>query len=91
MDISYKETIDLLSLDSRIGKSHMMVPGPDGKKGFGGSCFPKDINALMALARDYDIEPILTDSAWVKNLMIREEAEWEDLAQVNGNYEESAD
>ena len=22
--------------------SHTMVPGPDGKRGFGGTCFPKD-------------------------------------------------
>ena len=36
--------------DQRIGDSHLNVPGPDGKLGFGGSCFPKDINAFMTLA-----------------------------------------
>ena len=29
-----------------IGLSHLMVPGPDGQRGFGGSCFPKDTSAL---------------------------------------------
>ncbi len=29
-----------------IGASHCQVPGPDGKFGFGGSCFPKDTEAL---------------------------------------------
>jgi UDPglucose 6-dehydrogenase len=29
-----------------IGLSHLMVPGPDGLRGFGGSCFPKDTSAL---------------------------------------------
>ena len=28
-----------------FGHSHMNVPGHDGKFGFGGSCFPKDIQA----------------------------------------------
>lgn len=32
--------------EPRIGGTHWRVPGPDGKKGFGGSCFPKDLSAL---------------------------------------------
>jgi len=34
-------------LDDRIGSSHTDVPGPDGKAGFGGTCFPKDTNSLL--------------------------------------------
>lgn len=30
-----------------ISPKHMDVPGPDGKLGFGGMCFPKDMAALM--------------------------------------------
>ena len=33
--------------DGRVGHSHTNVPGPDGKMGFGGSCFPKDVQALI--------------------------------------------
>ena len=33
--------------DKRITHSHMQVPGPDGDKGFGGACFPKDTEALL--------------------------------------------
>jgi len=33
--------------DKRIGPSHSKVPGPDGKKGFGGTCFPKDVHSLF--------------------------------------------
>lgn len=43
--------IDTISLDKRIGSSHMNVPGPDGHKGFGGMCFPKDTKALAYHAR----------------------------------------
>jgi UDPglucose 6-dehydrogenase len=41
----------MLASDPRIGKSHMQVPGPDGQKGFGGHCFPKDTNALNYYAK----------------------------------------
>ncbi len=33
--------------DPRIGMSHTKVPGPDGKLGFGGACFPKDLSAIL--------------------------------------------
>ena len=33
--------------DGRIGDSHLNVPGHDGKLGYGGTCFPKDVNALI--------------------------------------------
>lgn len=45
-DESWENFIQAISLDSRIGKSHMQVPGPDGRYGFGGACFPKDTKAL---------------------------------------------
>tara|TARA_X000000950_G_C13793568_1_gene610427 strand:+ start:356 stop:1207 length:852 start_codon:yes stop_codon:yes gene_type:complete len=43
---SWTNFIAALSLDKRIGNSHMLVPGSDGRYGFGGACFPKDTNAL---------------------------------------------
>ena len=44
---SWDDLISAVSSDSRIGKSHMKVPGPDGRFGFGGACFPKDSAALF--------------------------------------------
>ena len=41
--------------DQRIGDSHLHVPGPDGKLGFGGTCFPKDINAFISYAKKNNI------------------------------------
>ena len=40
-----------VSADSRIGKSHMKVPGYDGKRGYGGACFPKDIRAFTKFTK----------------------------------------
>lgn len=45
--INWQSFIDIISVDERIGKSHMQVPGSDNKFGYGGPCFPKDCNALI--------------------------------------------
>ncbi len=50
--IDWDEFINIISTDERIGNSHMQVPGIDGKFGFGGPCFPKDCNALVAYSED---------------------------------------
>ena len=34
----------------------MNVPGHDGRKGFGGACFPKDSLALVKFAKDKNLE-----------------------------------
>tara|TARA_B100000427_G_C15415989_1_gene554171 strand:- start:95 stop:940 length:846 start_codon:yes stop_codon:yes gene_type:complete len=43
---TWENFVKAISLDTRMGKSHMQVPGPDGRYGFGGACFPKDSQAL---------------------------------------------
>jgi len=43
---SFSEFTELLGLDERIGPSHLQVPGRDGKFGWGGHCYTKDINEL---------------------------------------------
>ncbi len=35
-----------------INETHTMVPGPDGKCGYGGKCFPKDIKAFTNFVKD---------------------------------------
>ena len=45
-DENWDKFIEIVSSDKRVGKTHMDVPGHDGREGFGGACFPKDISAL---------------------------------------------
>ena len=65
--------------DGRIGHSHLDVPGPDGKYGFGGSCFPKDIQAMINFAISLQVEPRVLSGAWSKNLDVRPEQDWREL------------
>ncbi len=61
----------LIETDSRIGKSHMRVPGPDGQFGFGGMCFPKDTSALVKYAGKLNVHLSVLKSAIKKNLLLR--------------------
>ena len=65
--------------DQRIGDSHLNVPGPDGKLGFGGTCFPKDINAFISFAKKNNINMNVLEAAWKTNLEVRPERDWENL------------
>ncbi len=65
--------------DGRVGDSHLQVPGPDGKRGFGGSCFPKDINAFMTFAESIGLDLAVLKGAWKTNLNVRPERDWENL------------
>lgn len=78
-DINYENVVRIASLDRRIGSSHWNVPGPDGRLGFGGTCFPKDMNALIAHAKKLGVPVPLLKSVWKKNLQIRPERDWEQL------------
>ena len=79
LDIDYDKVVEYSTYDERLGKSHWAVPGPDGKLGFGGSCFPKDINALLDLANKFEIDVFTLDGAWETNLQVRPEEDWKKL------------
>lgn len=68
--VNYDTVAELAKLDPRIGGSHLDVPGPDGIAGARGQCFPKDLNAIIALAKVLGADPALMEAAWHKNLDI---------------------
>lgn len=84
-NIDYDKVVEYAKVDSRLGDTHWTVPGPvpthDGRyvRGFGGHCFPKDINALMSVARQHGIDPKVMQAAWDKNLEVRapDDRDWE--------------
>jgi len=87
LNIDYDKVVEYAKLDKRLGESHWSVPGPvpthDGRfvRGFGGHCFPKDLNALSSIARENGVKPTVMDAAWEKNLEVRgpEDRDWEKM------------
>ena len=76
---NWEDAVEGFVRDGRIGHSHMNVPGPDGKFGFGGSCFPKDIQAMIHFAQTLDMYPNVLIGAWETNLDVRPEEDWKEL------------
>lgn len=64
-----------------INPMHTLVPGTDGNYGFGGKCFPKDINAFIKYFEECDVEPLILKASWQKNLQVRENKNW---LQIDG-------
>ena len=60
--------------DNRIGP-RFLFPG----MGYGGSCFPKDIQALINFANKKGITMNVIEGAWKTNLKVRPEKDWEQL------------
>ena len=75
--------------DGRIGNSHIDVPGHDGYRGFGGKCFPKDINAFINFFKETNINPMVLSAAWNKNVEVREENDWEKIEGATSKGEKN--
>jgi len=65
--------VDAIASEPRVGHSHTQVPGPDGKFGYGGHCFPKDMSALISVSEYANMEPELLKAVRDYNEKIRGE------------------
>ena len=79
VDADWDNAVEGFILDGRIGHSHINVPGHDGKFGFGGSCFPKDMRALITFIDQLNLDLKTLKGAWETNLVVRPEKDWEEL------------
>lgn len=73
----FNAVVTLAKLDQRIGTSHFSVPGPDGRRGFGGTCFPKDTHSLYCQMNEHGVCPHIYPAILTRNDTIdRPEREW---------------
>ena len=79
LGVDYDKVVEYSIQDERLGNSHWNVPGPDGEYGDGGHCFPKDVKALITVARDLDIIPLMLSATDFKNNNVRKNRDWEQM------------
>jgi len=87
--VPYTELRDMWLADGRIANSHTDVPGHDGCRGYGGKCYKKDINALIAWAKTKGLEATTCEAAEIVNERVREKKDWEEIvgALSSNNYD----
>jgi len=64
---NYNTVIELAKKDARMGTSHFQVPGPDGRCGFGGTCFPKDTHSLYCQMNAHGVVPHVFPAVLTRN------------------------
>ena len=78
-NINYENVRKLAILDKRIGESHSFVPGHDGHRGFGGTCFPKDTNNLKHEMKELGMKSYIIENTVNRNEEVdRAEKDWND-------------
>ena len=53
--VDYNNLASMFKMEGCLGTTHWDVPGPDGKFGFGGKCFPKDLTHFDSLCGEDNI------------------------------------
>jgi len=71
LGVKWDRVVDIARTDYRLGATHWSVPGPDGERGFGGACFPKDTAALSYIAEEHGIDLSVLNAVIEKNKTYR--------------------
>lgn len=83
--IPYEELRNMWLSDQRIGNSHHDVPGHDGDRGYGGKCFPKDVEAFICWAREEGVDLETLKAAVKVNNRVRTDKDWEHIKGATSN------
>lgn len=67
INIDFERVRDVSCDDDRLNHVASRVPGPDGKIGYGGTCLPKDTNALLYMMKQLGIDSKVLRGAVERN------------------------
>lgn len=67
LEVNWSHVSTILANNPWMGTHHFQVPGPDGHRGFGGPCLPKDTEAIL---KEFDV-PLL-DTVMLLNKVYRQ-------------------
>jgi len=70
LNVEYSAVAHYTTMDERIGDSHSFISK---ERGFGGHCFPKDVNALIRTAQRDNVELSILKEAVEYNKRIRKD------------------
>ena len=79
LKIDYDKVVEYATMDERLGESHWSVPGHDGDFGFGGHCFPKDLQAMIHLSDVLETTSNVLNAARDTNDKVRKNRDWEGM------------
>jgi len=71
LNVDWDTLVKMFLAEGVIGNSHTDVPGHDGKRGYGGSCFPKDVKAFIKLGQKLGQEMTMMKAADEANGRVR--------------------
>ena len=71
LGLEWEHVRDMMINDQRISEHHTLVPGPDGQRGFGGACLPKDLESVIRQCVNAGISPHTLNGAAVTNGKVR--------------------
>ena len=83
--LNWDDFTSVVSTDNRIGKSHLQIPGPDGRLGYGGACFLKDTAALIRYAETQGLNFSQLKETVKSNQVIRSKYTERDAREIAQN------
>ena len=90
-NIDFDKVTEYALYDERIGSTHLMVPGPDGDRGYGGHCFPKDLAAMIDYSKKSSYYPNFLLAIEESNSIFRTNRDWEKMKGRAVSYEQQGE